>query len=69
VGNKINKLHKQKYFRGIRTSTLGPLTGGVSVCKGDGVWLEANKKLGGGGLDRYTEGFLCRICTTRKTLH
>lgn len=52
VGNKINKLRKQKYFRGIQTQPLGPLTEGVSVCKGGGVWLEANKKLGGGGKKR-----------------
>jgi hypothetical protein len=50
VGNKINKLHKQKYFRGIRTHPLGPLTGGVSVCEGGGVWLEPNKKTRGWGV-------------------
>lgn len=57
MGNKINKLHKQKYFRGIRTHPLGPLTGGVLCARGVGSGWGANKKLGGGGLDGYTEGF------------
>ena len=36
---------------------FGSLDGGCSVCEGSGVWLGANKKLGGGGLYGYTEGF------------
>lgn len=52
VGNKINKLHKQKYFRGIRTHPLGPLTGGVLCARGVGSGWGANKKLGGGGKKR-----------------
>jgi hypothetical protein len=36
---------------------LGPLTGGVSVCRGVGCDLDGHKKEGGGGKERYTARF------------